>query len=134
MVKTKSEAEQLSRAWIQAKAAEDAAKARRIEIEDALIDQLGKRDEGSQTHDLGGFKVTVTGVINRSLDKEVWERIKEKIPEEKRPVVYEPKLDVTGIKWLQINDPDTYRIIAQALTVKPGKTNIKIIATKKEKR
>ena len=133
-MKTKIDTEQLSRAWIQAKAAEDAAKARRIEIEESLVAQLGKRDEGSQTHDLGGFKVTVTGVINRSLDKEVWERIKEKIPEEKRPVVYEPKLDVTGIKWLQINDPDTYRIIAQALTVKPGKTNIKIIATKKEKR
>ena len=134
MVKTKSDTEQLSKAWLHTKAAEDEAKARRIEIEEALIDQLGKREEGSQTHDLGGFKVTVTGVINRSLDKEVWERIKEKIPEEKRPVTYEPKLDVTGVKWLQTNDPDAYRIVAQALIVKPGKTNIKIIATKKEKR
>lgn len=133
-MKLKTDAEQLSKAWLKAKAAEDEAKARRIEIEEALVARLGKRDEGSQTHDLGGYKVTITGVINRSLDKKAWERIKERIPENRRPVTYVPKLDVAGIKWLHANDLATYRIVAQALVVKPGKTNIKVTVKDKEKR
>lgn len=126
-------AEQLSKAWLEAKADEDASKARRVKIEEAIVSQLGKREEGSKTHGLGTHKVTITGVINRTLDKEVWESIKDQIPEELRPVTYEPKLDVTGVKWLQKNDPDTYRLVAKALTIKPGKTNIKVIAIDKEK-
>ena len=123
---------ELSHAWLDAKAAEDAARTQRVGIEEAIIAQLGVREEGSQTHDLGEYKVTVTGVVNRTLDKEIWESIKEKITEERRPVVYEPKLDVTGVKWLQKNDPDSYRILAQALTIKPGKTNVKVTAINKE--
>ena len=134
IVDKQMDAEQLSNAWLDAKAAEDAAKARRIEIEEALVARLGKREEGAQTHDLDGFKVTITGVINRSLDKKAWERIKERIPEDRRPVTYVPKLDVAGVKWLHANDPATYRIVAQALVVKPGKTNVKVTVIGKEKR
>ena len=126
-------AEQLSKAWLEAKADEDASKARRVKIEEAIVSQLGKREEGSKTHGLGTHKVTITGVVNRTLDKEVWESIKDQIPEELRPVTYEPKLDAAGVKWLQVNNPDTYRLVAKALTIKPGKTNIKVIAIDKEK-
>ncbi len=125
-------AQQLSQKWLEYKSAEETAKARRIEIEEAIVTQLGVREEGSQTHDLGTHKIIVTGVINRTLDKEVWESIKEKIAEDRRPVTYEPKLDVAGVKWLQKNDPDTYRVFAQALTIKPGKTNVKVTAINKE--
>jgi len=125
---------QLSQAWLDAKAAEDAARTQRVGIEEAIIARLGSREEGAQTHDLGDFKATITGVINRTLDKEVWESIKEKIAVDRRPVAYEPKLDVSGVKWLQKNDPDTYRILAQALTIKPGKTNVKVTAVNKEKK
>jgi len=124
--------QQLSQAWLEAKATEGEAKSRRIEIEKAIVARLGAQEEGSETHDLGEYKVTVTGVINRTLDKEIWESIKAKIAEERRPVVYEPKLDVTGVKWLQKNDPDSYRILAQALTIKPGKTNIKVTVINEE--
>lgn len=122
---------ELSRAWLEAKAAEEAAKTWRIEIEEALIAMLGARVEGAQTHDLGDFKVTITGVVNRTLDKEVWESIKDKLPPEIRPVTYEPKLDVTGVKWLQEHQPEDHKILAQALTVKPGKTSVKVVPVTK---
>ena len=125
-------AQQLSRAWLEAKAAEDEAKESRIKIEEAIVSQLGKREEGSKTHDLGTHKVTITGVINRTLDKDIWESIKYQISEKLRPVTYEPKLDAAGVKRLQANDPDTYRLVAKALTTKPGKTNIKVIAIKEK--
>ena len=123
---------QLSKAWLEAKVDEDALKARRIEIEEAIISQLGKRKEGSKTHDLGTHKITITGVVSRTLDKVVWESIKDRIPEELRPVTYEPKLDTAGVKWLQTNDPDTYRLVAKALTIKPGKTNVKVTTIKEK--
>ena len=129
---TNKNIQKLSQDWLEAKAAEDEAKTRRIKIEESFIAQLGKRDEGSKTHDLSTHKVTITGVINRTLDKEVWESIKEQIPEKLRPVTYEPKLDAAGVKWLKANDPDTYRLVAKALTIKPGKTNIKVIAIKEK--
>jgi len=55
--------------------------------------------------------VVITGVISRSLNKEVWESIKDKIPAEFRPVTYEPKLDITGVKWLQAHQSDNYKIL-----------------------
>ena len=122
---------QLSQAWLDAKVDEDAAKTHRIEIEEALVSHLGKREEGSKTHDLGTFKVTITGILNRSLDKEIWETVKDKLPLEIRPVTYEPKLDVTGVKWLQEHQPEDYKILAQALTVKPGKTSVKVVQVTK---
>ena len=118
---------ELSRAWLEVKSAEDAAKASLIEIEEALAAQLGVKTEGAQTHDIGEFKVTLTGVLNRTLDKEVWESIKDKLPPEIRPVTYEPKLDVVGVKWLQEHQPKVYTILSQALTVKPGKTAVKVV-------
>ena len=124
--------QQLSQAWLEAKVDEDALKARRIEIEEAIVAQLGKREEGSKTHDLDTHKVIITGVINRTLDKEIWESIKDRIPEELRPVTYEPKLDAAGVKWLQANDPDTYRLVAKALTIKPDKTNVKVTTIKEK--
>ncbi len=131
---TNADIQQLSQDWLEAKAAEDASKARRVEIEKAIVSRLGKREEGSKTHNIGTHKVTVTGVINRTLDKGVWESIKDQIPEKLRPVTYVPKLDTTGVKWLQTNDPDIYRLVAKALTIKPGKTNVKVIAINKENR
>jgi len=40
---------EFSHAWLEAKAAEEAANKCRIEIEEALIAQLGARTEGAQT-------------------------------------------------------------------------------------
>ena len=127
----KQSPEELSRAWLDAKAAEDTAKERRIEIEEQLIKLLGVKPEGAKTHTVGAYKVTVTAVINRTLDNAIWESIKDKLPPEVRPVTYEPKLDVTGVKWLQVNQPNEYKILAEALTIRPGKVGVKVVPVTK---
>ncbi len=125
------QAGELCREWLNAKRLEDDAKQKRIEAEEALITLLGARDEGAQTHDVGQFKVTVTGVINRKLDAETYfGQVEAQLPEDLRPVRMEPKLDETGVKWLQSNRPDLYAIMARALTVKPGKTGVKVVEGK----
>lgn len=122
---------ELCRAWLEVKAAEEAARERRIVLEEDLIKQLGVKPEGSKTYDLGEFKVTLTGNVIRTLDKEVWESIKDKLPPEVRPVTYEPKIDIVGTKWLQANQPENYKILARALIVKPGKTSVKVVQVTK---
>ena len=53
-----------------------------------------------------------------------------KVPPALRPVKMEPKLDETGVKWLQTNRPDLYAIMSKCLTVKPGKTGVKVVEGK----
>jgi hypothetical protein len=116
--------------WLRAKAAEDACRAWRVAVEEQLAARLGHKPEGSKSHAVGEFKVELTGVLNRKLDKEKWEEVKNQIPEELRPVRMKPEVDATGCKWLAKNRPDVWAIAAQAITVTPGKTGVKI--TKKE--
>jgi len=112
--------------WLQAKAAEEAAREARIRIEDEMIQALGCRDEGSQTHDADGYKITITGKINRTLDRAAWESIASKVPEDLRPVEYKPSLDLKGLRYLQDHNPDVYRVVAEAVTAKPGKASITV--------
>lgn len=112
--------------WMQYKHQEDTARNNRIEVEQQIVDQLGCKQEGSQTHKTDGYKVTITGKINRTLDVATWDSVVDKVPTNLSPVVYKPSLDAKGLKYLQQNEPDVYRIVAEAITAKPGKPAIKV--------
>lgn len=112
--------------WLLAKRAEDAARDARIQVEADIIDALGCEEEGSKTHDLEGVKVTITGKINRTLDRAAWEGVAPSIPENMRPVEYKPSLDLKGLRYLQDNEPDLYRMVAEAITAKPGKPSVSV--------
>ena len=109
-----------------AKKSEETAKKKRIEAEEALIDAFGQRDEGSKTHTVEDWSVTITAKVTRSMDWSKWDATKDAIPENHRPVKMKPELDVKGVKWLQENDPKSYTVLAACLTSKPGKTAVTI--------
>lgn len=111
---------------IDAKSAEDAAKKQRVELEEELVNLVGKKDEGSQTHKIGDYKVTITGKLTRSLDKKVWADIEQQIPHALRPVEYKPSLDTKGLKYLEDNEPEVFRAVSSAVTVKPARTAVSI--------
>jgi len=113
--------EQLAEQWRNAKHQEEVARERRIEIEADIIAQTGAKEEGSQMHKAGEWKVTVTGKLNRKLDADKWAEIEPSIPEALRPVSYEPKLDTKGAKYLENNEPDIWRRVAEAIETKPAK-------------
>ena len=118
--------EQLSADWLKAKAEEAAANKRRVAIEDQIVGITGKRDEGSQTIEATGFKVTVTGKISRKMDWDKWEAVKAKIAPNLHPVKFKPELDEKGVKYLQANEPEIYALLP--IEVKPAKTAIEVKA------
>lgn len=116
----------LARDWLDAKRAENAANAARIKIEEELAQALDVPDEGSKTHKIDGFKVTLTQPVTRKLDAAVWEKVKQHISPEMAPVKVKLEADATGCKWLATNDAKTWRKIASAFETKPGKVGVKV--------
>lgn len=111
----------------EAREAEKKANERRVELEEELIAILGQKEEGAQTHEVGDYKVTITGKLIRKIDWDLYDKsIAAKIPESLQPVKVKRELDDTGVKYLANNEPQIYRLLAKALTIKPAKTAVTI--------
>lgn len=119
----------LCQQWRDAKRAEDQAKKTRTDIEQQLIEALAfNKPEGSQTLKTETFKVTLTGKLNRKLDTNKWELIKASIPPNLNPVEESISYKVIdkGIRYLEANEPETFKQIAPCLTTTPAKTAVKV--------
>lgn len=116
----------LSTQWLEAKAREKQANSDRIAIEEKIVAITGKRDEGSKTHDIGDFKITVTGKINYKMDWKKWDEVKAQVPAELHPVKLKPEVDAKGIGWLRDNKPELYALVP--VEIAPAKTGIEIAA------
>lgn len=121
--------EQAIEAWENAKRIEAQAREQRIEAEQALIDALGCKAEGSQTHTVGDRKVTIQGKMNRCLDENIWQSIARQVPEELRPVKYKAELDMKGVRYLMESHPDVWAMVANAVITTPGKPYVTIKRT-----
>jgi hypothetical protein len=111
----------------EAREAEKQANERRVELEEELIAILGQKEEGAQTHEVGDYKVTITGKLIRKIDWDLYDKsIAAKIPESLQPVKVKRELDDSGVKYLANNEPQIYRLLAKALTIKPAKTAVNI--------
>lgn len=117
--------ELLSAEWLAAKAAEAAVTKARIDVEEKLIAALGQKEEGAQTHNIGKYKIEITGKLSRKLDFDAWETIKSQFPENLRPIKIKEELDEKGVKYLQQNEPDLYKLLP--LEIKPAKTAVKVV-------
>jgi hypothetical protein len=114
---------------IAAKRAEAESSKKRITIEEAIIKRVGQREEGAQTTELeSGMKLTITGKLSYKADIDKLLELCQNLPSQFRPIKIETKLDETGVKFLRNNEPDLYKLIAQAITVKPAKTSVEVKA------
>ena len=114
-------------AWLEAKRREDQAKTARIKIEDEISQALDAKDEGSITHKVQPYKVTLSQPIYRKVDMAVWESVKNAIPMEAWPLKMKVEVDDTGCRWLMENRPDLWKIAAKAITATPGKIGVKVV-------
>ena len=123
--------QQLVDRWVDAKRAEAQARDARVGIEEAILEQLPRQDEGTQTVMLDdGRRLTITNKIDRKIDDAAWRAVMDKIPSELRPIthVLEPKLDLKGLRWCMEHRPDLYAVIATAITAKPAKPGVSLKA------
>lgn len=123
-----SELESLCQEWLDAKKAETKATADRVGVEEKIVALTGKKDEGAQTHDAGAFKVAVTGKVTRKMDWDKWDAVKATIPTNLHPVKMKPELDERGVKYLQDNEPEIYKLLP--IEIKPAKTAVEVRSKK----
>lgn len=111
-----------------AKTAEAAAREHRIACEEAIIAAVGCREEGAQTTKTAFYKVTTKGSLIRTLDEKAWRAIRDQVPDAiaDQIVTYKPALSTAGVRFIELNEPALYRLIARAITVKPGKAAVSV--------
>ena len=114
-----------------AKAAENAANAARIEFEQEFIAAVAfDKTEGSQTFNEGAYKVTLTAKLDRKAsDLDDFIAAAKKLPADLQPLKIKTEIDVAGLKYLQTEQPDLYKIVAKFLVTKPAKTGVVIVKT-----
>jgi hypothetical protein len=123
-----SNTESLCAAWLEAKHAENVARILRLEIETDLAEAFDVPTEGSKTHRLDNYKLTITQPVYRKVDETEWLRVASLIPENLRPVRVKLEADGTGCKYLANNEPDMWKAVAGAFETKPGKVGVKVEA------
>ena len=116
----------LAAGWLEAKAAEVAANKRRMDIEAQLTEALDVKDEGSKTHKLTNYKVTLKQPVYRKVDADEWERVRGAVPEMLRPVKTKVEADPAGMKWLAEHHPALWAKIASAFTTTKGKVGVEV--------
>lgn len=117
--------ELLAQAWLDAKAEENAARSKRIEIEEELLSILPCREEGSQTSKLeNGMRVVTEGRLTRSIDAKAladdWNDLPAII---QGTFHWKPDLKITCLKSLE---DDQKSLVAKYVTTKPAKAGVKV--------
>lgn len=117
-----------------AKIAEARATEARIAAEMDVLRLMPSKPEGSVTERGLRYKATVTYSITRSLDVAALDAVRSKIPASllEQAIEYAPKLKLAGVRYLQANEPETYAVLAQAITAKPAKPSVKVEALQAE--
>lgn len=114
--------------WIEAKKAETLANRQRLAIEEQIVEAMDVPAEGSKTHKLDHYKVTLTQPVARRLDIMEWDKVRDLCPPDMQPIKVKVEADAAGCKWLAQNDPDLWAKIATAFETKPGKVGVKVEA------
>jgi len=123
-----SNTEALCAEWLEAKRAEEKARNQRIAIESQLAEAFCVPEEGSKTHQLDDYKLTLTQPVSRKLDAKEWDKVKGKIDANLHPVKVKIEADATGCKYLAKNEPDIWAAIASAFETNPGKIGVEVEA------
>lgn len=121
--------------WLAAKKLLKEAQTMLDECSAEIVAALGKKDEGSKTHNLNGFKIEISQPVSRSVDLVELAKIEQSLAGDpafpssliKTKVVTE--LDEKGFKWYRENAPAVYARLAAAVTAKPGKVGVTIVRT-----
>lgn len=115
--------EDLARELTTWKAAENEAIKERTRIELALAALISKKLEGTDSVEVGFYKITVSNKLNRTLDFTAYQAVETSIPFGLRCVDFKPTLNLKKMRALEMADPN---IVPRFVTVKPAKVAVKV--------
>jgi len=118
-----------------ARAAEAAAGAARLQAEQTLLALVGELPtEGTTRRSDGELVAVIKTGVRRKVDADVLARIAPSIPEAigKRLLRWKPDLVTSELRYVQNNEPEIYAVLAEAITVTPAKPSISIEAAKQQ--
>ena len=118
----------LASEWLEVKALEKDIIARRHAIEEQITTALEVKGEGSIFHKLEAHKVTLNQPVSRKVDAIVWDKVKDKIPENMHPVKVSVSADSAGCRYLADKEPRLWAKVAKAFEMKQGKIGVKVEA------
>ena len=118
----------LAQDWLEIKAQEKDIIAKRHAIEEQITQALEVKSEGSISHKLEEHKVTLNQPVSRKVDAIVWDKVKDKIPENMQPVKVSVSADSAGCRYLADKEPRLWAKIAKAFEMKQGKIGVKVEA------
>jgi hypothetical protein len=119
--------QELTKEWLAAKADERFANLRRVTIEDALLQMVEHKEEGSITTDAGdGIKITTTGRLSYKVDVQMLDKLTMDWEQTAKPLKVKVEADETKLKKLRSEQPKLWAQIARAVEVKPQKTGVSI--------
>ena len=118
----------LASQWLEIKAQEKDIIAKRHAIEEQITTALEVKGEGSISHKLEAHKVTLNQTVSRKVDAIVWDKVKDKIPENMHPVKVSVSADSAGCRYLAEKEPRLWAKVAKAFESKQGKIGVKVEA------
>lgn len=109
------------------KSMEAVLEADRIRVERELIARLGLPVLDSQkTHKLPGWKVTLSSPCSFRMDWKKWQEIRDGVPDKDRPTKWIETIDKNLLKRIRSDQPESYALVAEALTVTPNKPGVTV--------
>lgn len=111
--------------------AEKELKAAQKKRDDAMLQVIeiaGVKEEGAKTSKASFYKVTTTGRMSRTLDRDNLTDVQAQVSPFffSKVIEYKPGIVKKELDYLEKNEPEIYKIFMQAITVKPGKPGLKI--------
>ena len=120
--------EELSQAWLKAKAAEEEAKAARVAVEEKIEEalQIPENFEGSKTHETENFKFRISRKNSQKVDsKKLIEIATQKKLEHLLQKLFRWKPEIKKKDWDRAK-AEVRLAFSEAITTTPGKISIKV--------
>ena len=126
--------QQLSQAWLEAKAAEQDATERRRQYEDELAELIGlsQAADGTTTKDAGGYSIKVTQRLTRSVDSDLVQSLAAEAGLTAHlGDLFRWKPELNKKQWDHAAE-SIRSALAPAITEKPGRPSFSITKTEQE--
>jgi len=124
--------EMLAAQYYAAKEIEAKAVEKRRALGMQIAELLRHESESSKTYAADGWTITVKAPVTRSMNWKAWATVNEAIHPDLWPIETKTVLSETGVKWLMNNEPEIYKILAEALTVKPAAVSVTVTPEKED--